>query len=762
MTERSWVPILAVTIRIVLALVMIVPLIVTTPPLPNTFFPFVVGKALWTRTLIEIAFGLWVILALKDSSYRFPRSWTLAALGGYVLIALLATVFSVSPTRSMWSTYERMQGWIDLAHWFTFVLLLASVLRTWRHWLLFLNFNVGVGVVFGLLSLDQYLYQLFDIKLTGFLGDTFTYLHQKTPAWRTFRLSVTFGNPTYVGGYMIVNAFIAAALLGGSFVGRPRVRDTGRRAARARQRQAQGKSGWGATFRAASPWFWRAFWTAAIALQLVIIYISATRGPMIALAVGVLMCGIAFAAWGRTPRLRMVMRIATAVFAVLISVLLGLVVTVSFGGGEVVEGFGTMIERWTGAGVQDLSVLGRTSSARIGLEAALNRPVLGWGPENYTIAYDRYAGPDVFSQEVITSFDQAHNKPVEEISTKGVLGGAAYMAVWVLMLVVFIRKTRFLETGNQAFAVLLGGALVAYFVQNIFLFDTPGTAHQFFALVGFAVFLGSLPLGADASSPGRKEKSSIPKANRGALGPLRTAVNTISARCARLTSPVAGFIRGRASAMIAVRAGAVLAAAGVIALMFFVNFRTLNASIYTLDALDAELPWEAKFQAFEDSVDTFSPLGHYVRILMIQQIGREWDNLNLNQKLTALDLVKEHGEEAISTEPEEWRIVAAVAALYQLVSRSEDTFVPRARTLVDKAAKLAPSRVEVHRLLAAQRLTEGDPHGALDVIDAYVMKAPDTARHFERLRGSIENQIEESHSSEEEEEEGEDGVGKQR
>ena len=748
MAERSWVPILAVTIRVVLALVLIVPLIVTTTPLPNTFFPFVVGKALWTRTLIEIAFGLWVILLLKDSSYRFPKSWTLAALGGYVLIALLATIFSASPTRSMWSTYERMQGWIDLAHWFTFALLLASVFRTWRHWLLFLNFNVGVGVVFGLLGLDQLLYQFFDIRLTGFLGDTFMYLHQKTPAWITFRLSVTLGNPTYVGGYMIVNAFIAAALLGGSFVGRPRARETGRRAGRARQRQSQEKSGWSATFRAVSPWLWRAFWTAAIALHLVVIYISATRGPMVALVVGALACGVALAAWGRTPWLRMTMRIGTAAFAVLISVLLGLVVTISFGGGGVVEGFGTMIERWTGAGVRDLSALGRTSSAWIGLEAALNRPVLGWGPENYSIAYDRYANPEVFSQDIITSFDQAHNKPVEEISTKGLLGIAAYMAVWGSLLVVFVRKTRFLDPSKQAFAVLLGGALVAYFVQNIFLFDTPGTVHQFYALVGFAVFLGSLSLEADASSQGRKDRSSKPTTNLVTLGPLRTATNAISAGYARLTSPVASFMRERTNAMTAARVGAVLAAAGVIAAMFFANFQTLRASIYTLDALDDELPWEEKFQAFEDSVSAFRPLGHYVRILMIQQIGQQWDNLDLDQKSRALELVETYGEEGMAAEPEEWRIVAAVGSLYQLISRSERTFVPRARMLVDKAAELAPSRVEVHRLLAAQRLTEGDPYGALDEIDAYVVEAQGTARHFERLRDLIESQIEENRSSE--------------
>ena len=117
-----------------------------TDPLPHAVFPYVVGKALWSRTLIEIAFGLWVILLLRDSSYRLPRSWTLAALGVYIIIALLATVFSVSPTRSLWSTYERMQGWVDLAHWATFVVVLVSTHRTWAHWRTLLNFNLGVGV----------------------------------------------------------------------------------------------------------------------------------------------------------------------------------------------------------------------------------------------------------------------------------------------------------------------------------------------------------------------------------------------------------------------------------------------------------------------------------------------------------------------------------------------------------------------------------------------------------------------------------------
>ena len=749
MESRSGVMILAVTIRVVLALVMVSPLIVTTPPLPETFFPFVVGKTLWTRILIEIAFGLWVILLFKDSSFRFPRSWILAALGVYVLIALLATVFSVSPTRSMWSNYERMQGWVDLAHWFTFVILLASMLRTWVQWRAFLNFNVVVGVVVGLLSLDQFLYQLFEFELTGFLGDTFAYIHYKVPPWRSFRLDVTLGNPTYVGGYVIVNGFIAAALLGGSFVGRAREREAGQRTRRTRRRQSPGGGRLLAVFSAARPWIWRVFWAAAIVLDIVVMYISATRGPVIALALGALACGVVFGAWGGTSRLRVVMRIGTAAFAVLFAALLAFFVALSFSGAESVEGFGTMVERWTGTGVRNLSAIGRFTSARIGLEAALNRPVLGWGPENYSIAYDRYAYPEVFSQDVIVSFDQAHNKPIEEVSTKGLLGLAGYTAVWVFMLVVFVRKVRFLEGGRQVFVVLLGGALVAYFIQNIFLFDTPGTAPQFYALAAFTVFLGSLALGEDASRSGRKRRSANSTDKFAALGPLRTAANAAAARRARLSASAAAFFREGTNARAAAWAGAFAAAAAVVLVMFFVNVQTFNASRHANNAFDDGLSWEERFQEFEKAVDDFPPLGHYVRILMIQQIGQNWFELDPDEELVAFDIVDEHAVKGMAAEPEEWRVVAATAAFYQVLGVHLDrTFIPRARVLAERAAELAPWRVEVHRMLAAQRFVEGDSEGALGIIDAYIMEAPETEGHFKLLRSSIESQIEQRRISE--------------
>ena len=51
----------------------------------------------------------------------------------------------MSPQRSLWSNYERMQGVVDQAHWFAFAVVLASMLRTGRDWRVLLALNLGAG-----------------------------------------------------------------------------------------------------------------------------------------------------------------------------------------------------------------------------------------------------------------------------------------------------------------------------------------------------------------------------------------------------------------------------------------------------------------------------------------------------------------------------------------------------------------------------------------------------------------------------------------
>ena len=173
---------LANAVRVVLALVLVAPLIVMADPLPSTIFPYVVGKAVYTRLLVELAFALWLVLVLWHPGYRLPRSRLLWVLGIYVGVVLVASFAGVSLQRSLWSTYERMQGWVGLLHYAAFSVMLASMLRTFRDWRLVLNVNRAVGLVMGLLGVSQ----MAGLDLLAYLVDA--------P-----RISITLGNATYVG-----------------------------------------------------------------------------------------------------------------------------------------------------------------------------------------------------------------------------------------------------------------------------------------------------------------------------------------------------------------------------------------------------------------------------------------------------------------------------------------------------------------------------------------------------------------------------------
>ena len=201
----------------------VTPLIVTK----DTLFPFVVGKAIFARSVIEVTFAFWVVLIIYYGQHRPPRSWVLAALGVWLLVSIIAGLLGVSPVRSLWSTYERMQGIVDLAHWFLFVMMAGSVFRTPQDWRLLFTVNLGVGGWVSVMGIGQY-YGLFDSTILESAN----------------RITSSLGNATYMGACAMVNAMIGLSLLVHSW-GRPeptreQPSPANRRSERRRRRRARG------------------------------------------------------------------------------------------------------------------------------------------------------------------------------------------------------------------------------------------------------------------------------------------------------------------------------------------------------------------------------------------------------------------------------------------------------------------------------------------------------------------------------------------
>ena len=389
------------------ALILVTPFIVT----PETIFPFVVGKALYSRTLIEIIGGCWALLALLNPAYRPPYSRLLILLAVVLGISVLAACFGVSMQRSLWSNYERMQGLVDLAHWFALAVVLASVVRT--QWRLLLNLNLGGGLAMALLviALNH------GVRVPFYSDALATYPDMRAtqkppPGFDPHRRAFgTFGNPTYLSAYMLVHFVVGVGFLVRSFVP---VAPTApallprKRGNRRRQQVPPAKKN-----PPAMLWVARLFWGTTVLLSLWSLFLSGSLGGVVGL--GVALAFIA-ASYLFLTRLRPMQRVVYGATGFLgCAILLALILFLTLG--DLRSSSNSLLkylEEVIPSGERSYKNISHSVSTRMatynaGLAGFADRPLLGWGPENFVVVFGRYVEGEVD----MMIHDYAHAKLVE-------------------------------------------------------------------------------------------------------------------------------------------------------------------------------------------------------------------------------------------------------------------------------------------------------------------------------------------------------------
>ena len=156
---------------------LIVPFIVSN----GMYFPFIVGKAFAFRIIIEIIFALWLILIFKDKEARPKFSWVALLAILFVVVMFIADILGVAPSKSLWSNFERMDGWVTLIHLLMYFVVFASVIKEdVLYW--FLRASVGLSAVMTVMAFA-------DIS-NGI-----------------YRVSGPLGNPIYISIYFLFNFF---------------------------------------------------------------------------------------------------------------------------------------------------------------------------------------------------------------------------------------------------------------------------------------------------------------------------------------------------------------------------------------------------------------------------------------------------------------------------------------------------------------------------------------------------------------------------
>ncbi|MCD6233079.1 O-antigen ligase family protein [bacterium] len=161
---------------------------------------------------------------------------------------------------------------------------------------------------------------------------------------------------------------------------------------------------------------------------------------------------------------------------------------------------GVVLLCWHGSFVQNKFVKMAGSKARPAVWASawqgfLERPWLGWGPENFDFPFLKHFNPKLFvpgyGGEVW--FDRAHNIVFDNLCEVGILGFGAYLLIFIITFYLlwknyFQAKRKEKESGERAdfwLPAVFSSLLWAYFLQNLTVFDMVSSYMMLFLVLGF-------------------------------------------------------------------------------------------------------------------------------------------------------------------------------------------------------------------------------------------------------------------------------------
>lgn len=120
----------------------------------------------------------------------------------------------------------------------------------------------------------------------------------------------------------------------------------------------------------------------------------------------------------------------------------------------------------------------------------LDRPVLGFGFNNFYYNYQKYFSSKIFEGNNIEFFfAQPHNVVLEHASNSGILGLGAYIALFIYLIIILCANRKDEKDRYKFIKISLIGVLFGYFIQNLFVFDTITTYLMFFTIIGIGLGL---------------------------------------------------------------------------------------------------------------------------------------------------------------------------------------------------------------------------------------------------------------------------------
>lgn len=205
-----------------------------------------------------------------------------------------------------------------------------------------------------------------------------------------------------------------------------------------------------------------------------LVLIGQARAAVIALIFGGMIAGLAYGAF--THRIKWVRQ-------VLIAAIVGIVITLGYGASQIFVANSSIQNKFV-----EMVGPNRLIFWEEAFQGIAERPVIGWGPENFGVVHYKYfderlAGP-AHGAEIWV--DKPHNIFIEILVGQGWLGLITY-----LVLIAFLYYVMVTIVHRKIIPVYFGslfiGAITAYVIQNQFAFDSIVPLMAFCGLIGILI-----------------------------------------------------------------------------------------------------------------------------------------------------------------------------------------------------------------------------------------------------------------------------------
>ncbi len=576
------------------------------------YFPFITLKTFYARTIIEIIFALSAYVYLTTREVRITRTWLFYAFSAWILVLILASLFGKDPYISFFSDYERSWGVLTQFHFYLLFLVASSVIEE-AQWTRFFNFSIIAAVAVSVYGFGQRL----------------------GASWVTQpgidRISSTLGNPTYVAIYLVFNVFFAVLLLTRSYNLK-----------------------------------WKIYYALTIAVNLLAFTFTAIRGASLGLFTACVVSLILYVFLSKSKKAKQVS------FAILI-ILIG---TTGFL-------YANRNTKWI-AGIPyvnrviNISLNGATAQTRfVGWRAGLlgfrDYPLLGVGPENYGVVFNKYFEAKFYNiAPTETFFDRAHNVTIDVLATTGSLGFLTYVGLYIALVSAIVGAYR---KGTINKHLMIGGVAmtITYFIHSQFVFD------DLISLLMFTVFASYYARFVGRSGPRERP----------------------------LITPQGG-----------ITAGAIIIAVGLLSI-WVVNYRAYQANVATghLSSVDSIDETIATFKLAE-SYGTFQEqdirLAYADKIVQYASRGEDPKKLQ-----GGLDLAITQLEEEMKHSKEDVYIGIKLLSLYNLrgIITNDVSYLHKADTFGEYMLTLSPQRLQLYYLTSETQVFLGNPDKAIEYLN---------------------------------------------